>query len=306
MFVVLAVAGAVTGACGGSGSTGSGRLQVVAGFYPLAEVATRVGGDRVEVTNLTPAGAEPHDLELTTRDVDRVEDADLVLYLGSGFQPAIERVVERSGNGLDLLSNELGLLEGEDAHGEEGEADAEEEHGDHEFDPHVWLDPAIMALIVEQVRASLATLDPAGASTFEANAAAYITELGQLDAEMERGLATCQRRTFVTAHSAFGYLAERYELTQEAIAGLSPEAEPDAARIAELAALVRTQGVTTVFTEALVSPRVSEALAREAGVRTAVLDPLEGLSDVQRARGGTYVSVMRENLAALRSALGCA
>jgi zinc transport system substrate-binding protein len=256
---------------------GDGRLHVVAGFAPLAEVATRVGGDAVDVADLTPAGVEPHDLELDTDAVDAVEDADLVLYLGGGFQPAIEDVAPRTeGNALDLLPD--------DADG----------------DPHVWLDPMKLAAMAEQVRDALSDRRPDDAATFAANAADYVAELGDLDAALFDGLETCERRTIVTAHAAFGHLAARYALEQRSIAGRSPEAEPDPSTLAELADVVADEGVTTIFTEKLVAPDVAETLAREAGVRTAVLDPIEGLAD-----GATYETAMRSNLATLRTALGC-
>lgn len=296
--VTVALAG---GACAGT-DDGDG-LRVVASFYPLAEAASRVGGDRVDVANLTPGGSEPHDFELTTRDVDRVEDADLVVYLGGGFQPAIEAAVTRSpARAVDLLSADLDLLEGhDDEHGDD-------EHGDGDdavSDPHVWLDPTLMAAMVGTIRDELTELDPAGRADYAANADAYTTELAALDAAFGDGLARCEQRTFVTAHEAFGYLARRYDLTEQAIAGLSPEAEPDPQRLAELIDQVKAEGITTVFTETLVSPRVAETLAREAGVEVAVLNPVEGRTDDERSRGETYVSLMEDNLAALRDALRC-
>ncbi|HET9443435.1 MAG TPA: metal ABC transporter substrate-binding protein [Acidimicrobiales bacterium] len=312
-LVAAALAASLGAACQEqSPSTGAGgRLSVVAAVYPLGEAARRVGGDLVSVTELTPAGAEPHDLELTTRQVDRLEDADLVVYLGRGFQPAVEEVAGRTGNEvLDVLEG-ADVLAGEDDHGDEGEGDddheGEDDHGDEAVDPHLWLDPTRMAGIVERVRDALIDADADGdhADRYRRGADAYLGELAQLDADFRAGLAQCQRRTIVTTHAAFGYLARRYDLRQLPIAGLSPESEPDPRRVAQLVDRVRAEGHTTVFTETLVSPAVAETLAREAGVGTAVLDPLEGLSSDQRAAGGTYLSIMRENLEALRSALGC-
>lgn len=273
--MLLAVA--LTGACAGGEAGGDRRVDVVAGFAPLAEVAARVGGDLVRVQNLTPAGAEPHDLELDTDAVDAVEDADVVVFVGGGFQPALQEVASRTGaTVLDVLP-----------------ADAGE-------DPHVWLDPRQLVRIVEAVGDALSAAAPDDARTFEANAEAYVGELEALDAELQQGLATCERRLLVTTHAAFGHLADRYGLTQRSIAGSSPEAEPDPATLGALADVVDAEGVTTVFTEPLVAPDVAETLAREAGVQTAVLDPIESL-----AGDATYLTVMRANLAALRAALGC-
>jgi zinc transport system substrate-binding protein len=280
-------------ACGGGGAA-DGHPQVVAAFYPLFEAAQRVGGDRVQVRNLTPAGSEPHDLELNSRQVDHIEDADVLLFLGHGFQPALEKAAGRAhGAKVDVLSG-LGPLRPAGA-------------GDDKLDvdPHVWLDPQLLKAIVGEVAGALATADPANQATYEANARAYSAELDELDAAFRTGLATCDRRALVTSHAAFGYLAARYNLTQDAIAGLEPESEPSPQRLADLAGKVRADGTTTIFYETLVSPKVAESLAREAGVRSAVLDPLEGLTDADAKAGRTYVSAMRENLAALRQALGC-
>jgi zinc transport system substrate-binding protein len=138
------------------------------------------------------------------------------------------------------------------------------------------------------------------------NADAFVAELGALHDRYTQGLAACTRKVIVTAHEAFGHLARRYGLRQEGVAGLSPDAEPDAQRLGQLADLVKRLGVTTVFTEELVSPRIADTLAREAGVKTATLNPLEGLTDKELARGADYVTVMDQNLTKLERALGCA
>jgi zinc transport system substrate-binding protein len=278
---------ALVGACGGSGggdaSDAAGSLQVVAGFYPLAEAAVRVGGEAVEVENLTPAGVEPHDLELRPSQVDAVVDADVVLYLGGGFQPALAKVAgQRDQGAVDLL------------HG--GGADR---------DPHFWLDPTQLADAADAIADALAKAAPEDASTFRANAAAYRTELEALDREVAEGLAHCERHDLVTAHAAFAAFAHRYGLTQVAVTGLSPAAEPDAARLADLADLIADRDVTTVFSETLVSPKVAQALAREANVSVAVLDPIEGLTKAEVAADADYATIMRRNLAVLRTALGC-
>jgi zinc transport system substrate-binding protein len=295
----------LTGACGGGDGDrtagGKARLQVVAAFYPLFEAAQRVAGDRVDVLNLTAAGTEPHDLELTPRQVDIIEGADIVVFLGAGFQPGVEEVARRGeGEAIDALDG-LSLMPGSP----EEEADAGEEHAGEAMDPHVWLDPGLLGRLVERVEAGLSEADPEGQAVYARNSTDYRRELGLLDDEFGRRLTRCSRRVLVTAHAAFGYLARRYGLTQEAIAGVSPESEPDPERLAELAELVRSTGTTTVFTETLVSPKVGETLAREAGVTTAVLNPLEGLTPEELDAGKTYASVMRDNLATLMGALGC-
>ena len=279
---LVAVAAALLLAAGcGDTAGGDGRPRVVASFFPLAEVARRLGGDGVAVTDLTPRGTEPHDLELTSDQVDELLDADLVVHLGGGFQPAVEDVVDqRDGATVDVLAA-LGV------------------DGDDDVDPHVWLDPTQQARIVDAVAAALAEELPEREAEVDAAAARSRDELADLDADLAAQLDGCERDLVVSAHDAFGALARRYGLRTEALTGISPEAEPDPGRLAALADLVDREGVTTVFTEALVAPDVAEALAREAGVRTAVLDPIEGPSD------GGYVGAMRRNGDALAEALGC-
>ncbi len=259
---------------------------MVASFYPLAEAARQVGGDEVRVENLTPPGAEPHDLELTASQVADIQDADVVLVLGQGFQPAVEKAAAGRRGTVELL-RALGPA------------------ADDSDDPHVWLDPVLFAAVVDQVAAALGRAEPARRPAFSAGADAYKAQLAALDGDYRSGLSDCARREILTSHEAFGRLAERYGLTQESIAGLSPETEPEPDHLAELADLVRRRGATTIFTETLVSPRVADALARETGARTQVLDPLESLSREDVRAGATYLSVMRANLAKLRAALGC-
>jgi zinc transport system substrate-binding protein len=282
------LAAAVLGGCG-SGA-GNGGTRVVAAFYPLAFAAERVAGDTVEVTNLTPAGVEPHDVELSARDVERIGDADLVVYLGSGFQPALERAVQSTGaDAVDVLD---GLsLAGEAEYGHDGEPE-----GEPALDPHVWLDPVRFAAVVENVARALG--QPERARTLVAG-------LERLDAEFAKGLRDCERRELVTSHAAFGYLADRYRLEQVALTGLSPEAEPTPGELHDVVEEVREHGATTVFFETLVSPRLAETVAREVGAETAVLNPLEGLTQAELDRGEDYFSIMRDNLGALRRALGC-
>lgn len=289
--------GLVAAGCGlGSGSTSSERL-VVAAFYPLEFLAQQVAPG-ADVRNVTPAGAEPHDLELTPGDIQTLAQAGVVLYLGSGFQPALEAAVEGKETALDLLDG-LELIEGSDEHGhgdEEGHADEEEHESEAGLDPHVWLDPMRFALMAESVAEALG--DPAAAD-------GLVADLQELDGEFREGLAGCERDVIVTSHAAFGYLADAYGLRQVALSGLSPEAEPSPRALEELVTEVREVGATTVFFEKLVSPRVAQTVAREAGVATAALDPLEGLTQDELDAGEDYFSVMRSNLRTLRSALGC-
>jgi zinc transport system substrate-binding protein len=289
ILIIVALVG--LGGCGGSDD--DAETRVVAAFYPLAFAAERVAAETTDVANLTPPGAEPHDVELTARDVERIRSADVVLYLGEGFQPALEdAVADADGEVVDLLEG-IALREGGEAHEEGDEEDGE---GEEEHDPHVWLDPIRFAAMVERIGAILGRED---------EAAALAADVRALDVEYREGLADCERRELVTSHAAFGYLAARYGLEQIAITGISPEVEPTPSDLRQVVQDVDEHGATTVFFETLVSPRLAETVAREVGADVAVLNPLEGLTDEELDRSEDYFSVMRANLAALRKALSC-
>jgi zinc transport system substrate-binding protein len=183
---------------------------------------------------------------------------------------------------------------------------AEEEGHGHEHseeDPHSWLDPENMVAVTKAVEAKLSKVDPDHASDYAANAAKLTSELQALSTDFATGLKTCKNRTIVTSHAAFQYLAARYDLTQVPIAGIDPANEPSPAQLADITDLVRKEKITTVFTEELVSPAIADTIAKEAGVKTATLDPIEGLSDA--TKGQTYLTLMRKNLETLRKANSC-
>ncbi|HEY9411030.1 MAG TPA: metal ABC transporter substrate-binding protein [Jiangellaceae bacterium] len=309
LLPLAAATGLTLAACGsdGAGASSDGPT-VVTSFYPLAFVAERVAGDHARIENLTQAGAEPHDLELAARQVGQIVDADLVVFL-HGFQPSVDAAIEQNAEGSALDAGELVELipegtEDED-HADEPAGDSHEghDHGDLEGDPHIWLDPANMVAITEAVAGRLAELDPDHADDFQANADALVADLEAVDAEYEAGLAQCERRVFITSHAAFGYLAHRYDLDQVGISGIDPDAEPSPERLAEVHDVVAHEGVTTIFYERLVSPKVAETLASDLGVEAAVLDPIEGLTDDTSDQD--YLTLMRANLAALAQASGC-
>ena len=257
----------------GCGGGNDGRRTVVAAFYPLTYAAEKIGGPSFDVHNLTPPGAEPHDLELTPREVARIQQAGVVLYLSHGFQPAVSKAV------ADARGIRLDVLAGLPLHGN---------------DPHVWLDPVLFARIGRRIGSAL-----------RRSSAGLSADLQQLDRDYRTGLRDCKRHEIVTSHEAFGYLAARYDLKQVAITGVTPEAEPTPRQLAHVIQVVRRTQATTVFFETLVSPRLADTVAREVGARTAVLDPIEGLTPDEQKRGDGYLTLMRQNLTALRKALGC-
>ena len=295
LAAMLAVA--VTGCNSSSSSADDIPVRIVAAFYPLQFIAERVGGDKVEVTNLAPPGAEPHDLELSPAQVASIAEADLVLYL-NGFQPAVDEAVAQG----TKASLDVATLVPQLDHPEPiGPPDPDHEN-EGAKDPHIWLDPTRLATIVTKLGDKLAELDADNASPYRTRATELGTELGQLDREFTDGLKDCQRHDIVVSHAAFGYLADRYGLRQIPITGLTPEDEPTPQHLASAAEEAKRVGATTVFFETLVSPRVAEVVATTIGAETAVLDPIEGL---EPGASGDYLSVMRENLATLRQALGC-
>ncbi|HVC86335.1 MAG TPA: zinc ABC transporter substrate-binding protein [Gaiellaceae bacterium] len=262
-------------ALAGCGAGGSSRDTVVAAFYPLAYAAEQVGGPTYGVLNLTPAGAEPHDIELAPQQVAAIQRARVVLYLSHGFQPAVADALRGAqGRAIDVLAG-ITLRPG---------------------DPHVWLDPVLYARIVRRIGSALGR--PQAAARLAMSVLA-------LDGAYRKGLAHCASREFVTTHAAFGYLAARYGLHQVSITGIDPASEPAAQKLVALVQLVRRDHLKTIFFERLVSPKLAQTIAREAHVTTAVLDPIEGLTPSEAAHGATYLSLMRQNLRALRSDLGC-
>jgi zinc transport system substrate-binding protein len=272
-------------------------LRIVVAFYPFQFVAERVAGNHAEVTSLTAPGAEPHDLELTPRQVGSIAEADLVVYERT-FQPAVDEAVAQAGRDPQNVLDTSTVVPLED-HG----LSAEGSPGQTELDPHVWLDPIRLSTIVGAVADRLAAIDAANAADYRAHAANLQTELRTVDGSYRTGLANCPRTAFITAHAAFGYLAERYSLTQIGISGLSPDAEPSPARIAEVQREARARGITTIFYETLVSPAVAKSIAGDLRLKVDVLDPIEGI--VATSRGSDYLSVMAANLTALRKANGC-
>jgi zinc transport system substrate-binding protein len=298
LATALASAALLAGCGGSDDSAGNGR-SAVAAFYPLAWVTGQVAGDEWEVTNLTGPGTEPHDLSLDIKQTATLAEADLIV-LEHGFQPAVDETVDANAPDAEIVdaADVVELMPASEHEHEHDEAG--HDHGD--LDPHFWQDPLLMADLGDAVADRLVELDPDGAATYEDNAAALRTEMEALDQEYVDGLATCERTTTVVSHEAFSYLA-RYGLQFEAIAGLSPDAEPTAADLAHLQELITEDGVTTVFSERLVSPKMADTLADDLGVTSAVLDPIEGLSD--ETSDEDYLSLMRENLTALQQANGC-
>lgn len=276
-------------------TTTTGKLSVVASFYPMYYLASEIGGDKADVRNITPAGAEPHDYEPTAQDVAKIESANLIVLNGGGLEAwgdsAIQNtdpqktVIVRAGEGLMTL----GVFE----------------NGENIIDPHVWLSPVLAEQMVDKIEQGYMQADPANATYYAKNASDLKVKLRQLDTEYKQGLANCERKNIITSHAAFGYLAATYGLNQVAIAGISPEEEPSAKDLAEVANFAKKNGVKYIFFESIVSPKLSQTIATEIGAQTLVLDPIEGIAQDDIAVGQDYITVMMGNLVNLKTALQC-
>ena len=302
-----------TAAASGAAPTAapSGALTVSTSFYPIQYLAQAIGGEHVAVTSVTPTNVEPHDFELSPKDVTALSASSLVLYV-SGFQPSLDDALAQvSGPTVVDLAGSVDLVhhDGVEEEHEEGATEAATEAAtgaahDHgaapALDPHFWLDPVRMQAAAKAVEAALAQADPAHADDYAANLDTLNATLTDLNTSYSTGLGHCERTTFVTSHAAFGYLADRYSLTQASISGVDPESEPSPAELAEVKKVVESTGTTTIFTEELVSPETAQAVAAETGAQTRVLSPIESAPE-----SGDYAGVMRTNLEELRTALSC-
>jgi zinc transport system substrate-binding protein len=280
---LLALAAPLLTGCGAlTSANGSSKPSVVTSFYPLAFVAHRIVGDHMRVSDLTHPGQEPHDIEMTVRQTAELADADVVVY-ERGFQAAVDDAVDQSSHDHVVDASRTGEVEGDD--------------------PHFWLDPTRLARVADAVEKQVAEVDPAHRRDYERNLAGLRRDLARQDAAFERGLAHCKITTIVASHDAFGYLGRRYGLDVVGINGLSPDAEPSPEHIRQLQDLITHDGITTVFSERLASRKLADSLADDLGLRTAVLDPVEGLSDATASQN--YLSLMRRNLSTLQEANQC-
>ncbi len=295
--------------CGsqGNSSVEHSGVKVVTSVYPLYEAVHKVGGSKVQVTNLVPAGSEPHDMELTPGDINTLRSAKLIVYIGGGFQPALEEALRDIDSEIVKLDVTKGLQTIPASQAEGSEHDHGEEHTSEDLtlDPHVWLDPILMKQITYEIRDTLSQIDQRNKAYYEENASNYAKQLDQINSEFEMGLNNCRTRYFITSHAAFGYLARRYNLTQVPITGISPESEPSPRRMQEIVELAKKYQAKVIYFETLVDPRVAETIANEVGAKTMVLNPIESLTPEQEKAGKDYIEIMKENLQALREGLGC-
>jgi zinc transport system substrate-binding protein len=273
----------------------NGKLQVVATYYPLNDFTKNIGKDKVDVSNMTPAGSEPHDYEPSPKALADAQKAPVFIYNGGHMEPWVNGFLHDYKNTAVKASEGINLMT----------VRAEGNSAEQVQDPHFWLDPVLAQSIVDNIRDGLSKADPANKDFYAKNASNYKMQLAALDADYRNGLSQCSFHTVISSHDAFSYLGKRYNLDIASIAGLSPEEEPSAAKLAELSQLVKDKGIQYIFFESLVSPRLADTIATETGAKTLVFDPIEGLSDEDQQQGKNYLTVQRENLNNLRSSLAC-
>ena len=279
-----------------------GKLSVMASFYPVYDFAGKIGGDKVNVTSMVPSGTEPHDWEPAASDIVSLEEADVFVYSGAGMEHWVSDVLASLEN-KTLISVEaskgITLLKGH-AHEEKEQGEETEES---EFDPHVWLSPLNAKIEMENIKNAFVQADPDNKDYYEDNYTRWSDSCDELDQELKDTFSGLPKKDIVVSHEAFGYLCDAYGLNQVGIEGISPDSEPDPARMAEIQDFVTENNVRIIFSEELVSPKVAESIASATGAEVQTLNPLEGLSDEQSAAGDDYFSVMRQNMTALKAAL---
>ncbi len=280
------------GGCAGQQAADEGKLQVYTSFYTMYDFTKKIGGDRIACVNLVPTGVEPHDWEPSTSDIRNLENADIVIYNGAAMETWAEKVIG------SLSNDKLTVVEAS-----AGIKLISKGNGEHDTDPHVWLNPQNAKLEMENIKNALVERDPDNKDYYEANYETYAVRLDELDKRYRTTLESCSLKDMVVAHEAFGYLCEAYGLNQVAIEGLQADSEPSVSRMAEIVDFVRENKVRYILYEELISPKVAETVAREAGVKTAMINPLEGLSEEAIQAGEDYFSVMESNLETLKLAL---
>lgn len=280
------------------------KIPIVATFYPLAEFARQIGGDKVEVINITPPGIEPHDFEPTPQDIVRIRNSQLFIYNGIGFEAWVERILPDL-EGLQTIT--IDSSRGVDIQTTSDTVQNNSDINDRTviYDPHIWLNPALAGQQVQNIVTGLIQADPDNTAYYEQNAQSYMRNLTLLDEAFKEGLMDCQNRNVVTSHNVLGYLSQRYNLNIISIAGLSPEEEPSPKRLAEIADFARIHNVKYIFFETLVRPLLSQTIASEVGAQTLVFNPLEGLTEEEIMHGENYISIQQQNLENLKTALNC-
>lgn len=272
----------------------SGKITIVASFYTMYDIANKIGGDKVSIKTMVPSGTEPHDWEPSSSDIKSVQKADLFLYNGAGMEPWAEKILNSIDNKKLVVveaSNGINLIENQD------------KDEDLMYDPHVWLNPLLFEKQMETVKNVLVNIDPSNKEYYEKNFRENSAKAHELDREYKEAVSKFSKKDIVVAHEAFGYLCNAYGLNQVAIEGINADSEPSPSKMAEITKFVKDNNIKYIFFEELISPKVANVIAKEAGAQTEVLNPIEGLKEEDIKNGKEYFSVMRDNLEVLKKAL---
>ena len=309
----LVGATALLAGCGAAGSTTenteSDKLQVVTTFYPMYDFTKQVAQDDAEVSMLLEAGMEVHSFEPSSQMIAEIQDADVFIYNSPEMEtwvPDVLASIDTSDMVVICASDAITLLEYEGeahAHDHESEEEGANAGHSHTVDPHVWLDPVLAQTEVSTIAEGLAEADPDNAEDYLENAGIYNGKLNELDEAYRAAFEGTENRTFVTQHAAFAYLAARYDLNQISVTGLNAEVEPSAAALATLSDYVKANNISHIYFENNASSQTAETLAKEVGVELAVLSPLEGITEEDQKKGSDYISVMLDNLEALKKSI---
>ncbi|MEG0783390.1 metal ABC transporter substrate-binding protein [Carnobacterium sp.] len=290
--------------CGNQEATkDSTKLQIVTSFYPMYDFTQNVAGDNAEVSVLMKAGTEPHDYEPSAKDIAKIADSDVFVYNSKEMETWVSSVLTNIDTKKTVVvdaSQGIDLLEGNHS---DDETEAEHEGHSHAHDPHIWLDPVLAQKQVDTIKEGIIKADTKNKETYEKNALAYKEKLAALNEKFEMGLKNAENRTFVTQHAAFAYLANRYDLEQVAIAGLSPDQEPSPAKLAELNDFIKENNIKIIYFAETASPKIAKTVANETGAKLEVLSPIEGITQEEQEKGVDYIKVMEKNLEALEKAI---
>ena len=268
---------------------GSKNIIALTSFYPLYEFTSQVGQPNVDVSLLVPAGVEPHDWDPTIHDIERVQQADLVIINGIGFENWIDNIDEINSQALIVdTSKRVDIILSEKDGADKNSLG----------DPHIWLNPVMAKIQVQNIADSLIEVDPENKKLYQENADNYISKLDSLDTKIKNELKGC-KSDFIAFHSAFSYFAIQYGLNQHTIVKTNnPQAEPTSKSLENLINQAKEFGTNIIFTEEGVDTRTSQVIANELDGRVLVLSPLEVNKD-----DSSYIEKMEQNLFNLKEAL---
>ncbi len=271
------------------------KIMVVASFYPLYDFAKNVGGDRINVSIMIPAGVEPHEYEPSPSDIIQLTNANLFIYNGAGLESWAPKLLEGINNS-DLIvvntSKNISLIDSQD----------NDVPGS---DPHVWLSPVLAKIQVESIKNALIEADPAGKSFYEQNTLTYLNKLDILDTNFRQVFATCKKKDILITHATLAYFCKEYGCNQVPVEGVNAEGEPSPAALAAIIDQAKAKNITTVFVESLINPKSAQTIANDIKGTVAVFNSVHGVTQEEEQNGKNYLSLMQENIKIIKNNLNC-